>query len=402
MSNILIISAVFPPEPVVSALLSRDLANELSKKNNVTVICPSPTRPAGFSFEKRMYSEHYNIIQLNSYTCPSSKIFGRFRESYSFGSCCVKFIKESTGNIQCIYINSWPLLSQFMIVNIAKRKNIPCVLHIQDIYPESLINKMPFGKSILFKILLPIDKYSLLNSNSIIAISENMKKTLINTRNVNSTKIEVVTNWQDDEAFLSFHKFKIQSESNSSKGITFMHLGNNGPLAGVNFIIRSFFKAEIEHSKLIIAGSGTRTNSCIALVKSIKANNIEFVEVPQGMVPSIQDLADVLLLPVKKNGAMSSIPSKLPAYMFSAKPIIGCLDLESDTAKAINDSGCGIVIEPENEIELINAMKSAALWSEKTREEKGNSGLEFAKKSFSKEINIKKIISIIENVIKWN
>ena len=46
--NILIISAVFPPEPVVSANLSRDLAEELSKNNQVTVLCPKPTRPNGF------------------------------------------------------------------------------------------------------------------------------------------------------------------------------------------------------------------------------------------------------------------------------------------------------------------------------------------------------------------
>jgi len=106
-----------------------------------------------------------------------------------------------------------------------------------------------------------------------------------------------------------------------------------------------------------------------------------------------------MLLPVKKNGAMSSIPSKLPAYMFSGKPIIGSLDLESDTAKAIKESGCGIVVEPENENELIKAMNATALWTNKDREEKGNLGFEYALTNFSKKENLKKIISVIESVI---
>ena len=39
-----------------------------------------------------------------------------------------------------------------------------------------------------------------------------------------------------------------------------MYLGNNGPVAGVEFLIESFFKANIFNSKLIIAGSGSKTN----------------------------------------------------------------------------------------------------------------------------------------------
>ena len=54
--------------------------------------------------------------------------------------------------------------------------------------------------------------------------------------------------------------------------------------------------------------------------------NIEFWEALNGKVPKIQAQADCMLLPIKKGAASSSIPSKLPACMFSAKPIIGCVD----------------------------------------------------------------------------
>jgi hypothetical protein len=50
MLKVVVISAVFPPEPVVSATLSADLARELAKKNNVTVLSPMPSRPLGFKF----------------------------------------------------------------------------------------------------------------------------------------------------------------------------------------------------------------------------------------------------------------------------------------------------------------------------------------------------------------
>ena len=399
MSGILIISAVFPPEPLVSATLSSDIAEELSRNHSVVVLCPKPTRPLGFTFEKKFEPGNYKLEHLNSFTCASSDLLGRFRESYSFGIHSMRYIKKNSKQIDGIYVNSWPLFAQYLIVRTAKKLNIPCAIHVQDIYPESLINKLPIGKSLSRKILLPIDKYSLNNSKAIICISENMKQTLVATRNISPAKVTVIANWQNEEDFIEFRNLKIKRENDLSNSFTFMYLGNNGPLAGVGFLIESFLKANIHNSRLIIAGAGSRMNACIELANSYNATNIEFLPVPEGMVPEIQNKSDVMLLPVKKNGAMSSIPSKLPAYMFSSKPIIGSLDLESDTAKSILESGCGIVVEPENEVELINAMKEASEWSKQVLEEKGNAGFEYAVLNFSKKENLQKVVTVIENII---
>lgn len=51
---ILLISAVFTPEPVVSASLTNDLALALSENLKVIVLTPKPTRPFGFSYTKEL------------------------------------------------------------------------------------------------------------------------------------------------------------------------------------------------------------------------------------------------------------------------------------------------------------------------------------------------------------
>jgi glycosyltransferase involved in cell wall biosynthesis len=250
---------------------------------------------------------------------------------------------------------------------------------------------------LLKKLLLPIDKYSLNNSKKIICISNNMKKRLVQSRNLPFPKARVISNWQNEEDFIEFRKSETKNKKNFPNILTFMYLGNNGPLAGVDFLIQSFVKAKILDSKLIIAGSGSRTNACKDLVKSLQSSNIEFLSVPRGKVPEIQDKADVMLLPVKKNGAISSIPSKLPAYMFSSKPIIGSLDKESDTARAILESNCGIVVEPENENQLINAMKEVSKWSREVLDDKGKAGFNYAMLHFSKKANLSKVIALIND-----
>ena len=71
------------PEPVVSAQLSEDIANELAVNHKVTVISPKPTRPFGFKFLRKDINKSYSLINLDSYTCPESNFYGRFKESYS-------------------------------------------------------------------------------------------------------------------------------------------------------------------------------------------------------------------------------------------------------------------------------------------------------------------------------
>lgn len=396
--NILIITCVFPPEPVVSAKLSHDIAVSLSEKGDVvTVVSPKPTRPYKFKFEFSETNNSFEHVILDSFTCPQSNVVGRLIESYSFGKKCAKYIRENKNKIDKIYLNSWPLFSQYIIVKEARKHNIPSIVHVMDIYPESFTNKITIGNSLVQNALLPIDKYILRNTEKVICISQNMKQHLSQSRELPLSKFNIVSNWQDEESFITFRNNNLGANI-TNKPFTFMYLGNNGPVAGVEFLIKSFISANISNSQLIVAGGGSRTEACKELANALGATNVKFIPVPDGKVPEVQSKADVMLLPVKKGGAMSSIPSKLPAYMFSAKPIIGSLDKKSDTAKAIVDADCGIVIEPENEIELISAMQKISEWDRNLLVEKGENGFYYAIKNFSKSRNLEKVITIIKAV----
>lgn len=93
------------------------------------------------------------------------------------------------------------------------------------------------------------------------------------------------------------------------------------------------------------------------------------------MVPIIQDKADVMCLPMKRGSAMFSIPSKLPAYMFSAKPILSSVDKDSDTAVCIKDAKAGWVAIPEDAKDVARCMKKATMLSRDQLLEMGNVAL---------------------------
>jgi glycosyltransferase involved in cell wall biosynthesis len=395
---ILLISAVFPPEPVVSASLTKDLALSLTQTKEVLVLTPRPSRPFGFSFEKVPEgNSRFKQVVLNSYTCPKANLIGRMRESYSFGKHASAYIRKNRNSIECIYFNVWPLLSQLLIVNAAKKYRIPSIIHVQDIYPESLSGKVHLGSKMVIKLLLPLDKYILKNASEIVVISKNMLNTLVKTRGISVNKIGIIPNWQNENDFIEFGKLKKSSITKELEGNTFifMYLGNIGPVAGVDLLIESFAKAGLEGATLIIAGAGSQKNKCIGLAKSYKNAAIKFWDVPKGKVPQIQEVANVMLLPVKKGASLSSIPSKLPAYMFSKKPVIACVEEECDTANAIKAAECGWIITPEDTNELIKTLQTVRSIPEKELLRLGSNGFNYAIENFSTEKNLKKLVDII-------
>jgi glycosyltransferase involved in cell wall biosynthesis len=398
MSKILIISALFPPEPVVSASLSFDLAVNLSENNKVTVICPRPTRPNGYKFKKRVSNSKYNLIQLDSFTCPNSKIIGRFRESYSFGKHCKNYIIKNFDQIDCIYLNAWPLFAQFLIIKTAKRFNIPCVTHIQDIYPESFTNKLPKFISIFFlNIFSPLDRYILNNSKKIIGISQSMIIYLSKNRNIHLDKFELVRNWQEDDFFLDCN-----TTTTKTNDFVYMYLGSISKSAGVETLIYSFNKANLSNSKLIIAGSGSEKDKCKNIAQMLSNPNISFCDVSPSDVPELQSKSDVLLLPLKKGIAKTATPSKLTAYLLSGRPVIACVEEQTDVANIIMTVGCGLVAEPEN-IDLIAlSLENIYKMDRDVLKKMGAKGKKFAELNLLKKVNLNKLLLIIENSINGN
>lgn len=379
---ILIVSALFPPEPLVSANIAYDLATQLANEHEVVVASPKPTRPYGMTFESLPSFEHFEHQLLPSYTHPQSSVIGRFRESYSLGLHIKHFIECHHQKIEVVYANVWPLFAQLAVAQACKKYGIPFVIHVQDIYPESLTSKVPFVGDVLAKLLLPIDKYILTTADAIVAISNQMKDYLVSTRGVTHNKISLVRNWQNDRAFNNV----IVNESNSSN-FNFLYLGSISPSAGVELLITAFEKADLKSAVLTIAGNGSDKIKCINIAAGCKST-IKFIEAQPEHVASIQSCADVLLLPLKKGIAETALPSKMTAYMLSAKPIIASVDKPSEIASIIEDNGCGWVTAPEDIDELARAMKEAYETAQDRLSNIGANSLAFANANLLKEINL--------------
>ena len=385
--KVILITAVFPPEPVVSATISYDIYSELKlRKHEVKVLCPNPSRPLGFKFSE--LKKDNNIITLNSYTSPKSKATSRALESISFGFFASAYLLRNR-NFDLVYLNGWPIFSQLLIGITSRILQIKSVIHVMDLYPEALKLKNVFIKKVLTK----VDSIILNLFNVIICISPTHREYLVESRSINNNKIKHINLWNS-----SNKGRKIKSIHNENCIVNILYFGNIGPLANLKSIIKEISKNKNNNFQLTIAGSGTEKNNLISLTEKLKLQNINFIAVDRGKEEEVLSNYDVMLLPQKPKTGNTSLPSKLISYMFASKPIIGFVDKNSNIHNIINENKCGYFINSNDNAKLIALFNRLNHVKKSDLNQLGENGFNYAQKIFSKEVNVNKIIDQFESL----
>lgn len=396
--RVLLISAVFPPEQVTSALLNFDLAKELSKKYDVTVLRPYPTRPIGMKFEyDGLEDESFETILIESYTHPQSELFGRFRESIDFGRKCAQYIKKHHEEISFIYNNPWQLFGVGIIARMAKKYHIPYMIAIQDIYPECLLtkgNKPWIVKKLVMGFLKPIDIYYQRNAARIRTISDEMGDYLSKTRKIPRDKYLIVNNWQNDEDFEGVTNALPEDK------LRFVFVGSINLHANVDMIIKAFAEANIPNSELVVYGGGNRKEYCVELVRQMGLNNVRFDFVKRDQIPQKQSEASVLVLALPSGNGNLCLPSKMTSYMLSGKPILASVDHDSATTRYIHEAGCGLSVDPDSVSSLVDGIKKLASMPREQLQTFGDNSRTYANQHLTREINLRMVCDAIEEIIK--
>lgn len=390
MKNILIISAVFHPEPLTSAMMNYDLAVGLAKEHNVTVLRPKPSRPIGKEHAYDDTSYPFKCITLNSYTHPQSELIGRFKESVSFGQVCKKYIQEHKDEIDVVYNDGWQLFGLYIVARECVKLGIPYVVPIQDIYPECLFTNKHYP-SIAVKIILlllnPIDCYYQKHAYRIRTISDEMADYLAKTRGVARDKYLVLDNWQNDEDFC-------YTPIASEKTI-FGYVGSVNAHSNTELIIKAFAKANLTDSELRIYGGGNHKENCVELVTELGLSNVFFDVVEKKQVPEVQSNVNVLVLALPTGNGGLCLPSKMTSYMLSGRPVLASVE-ESATTRYIKEADCGISVVPDNVDALVEGFRRFAAMDLEEQNRLGKNSRLFAEVKLMRQSNLPKVMEELE------
>ncbi len=408
--HVLMLSCVYPPEPVVSSQTSAQIACALSKRGHtVTVLAPFPSRPGGrlyTGYTRSLWKRETDpngceLIRCFATLSPVSKVLNRFLENISFGltaGIVALFIHRPS----LIYANTWPIFATGIAALVARLRGIPLVVSVQDLYPESLVSQRRIsanGRSA--RLLRALDVRIARACRAIIVISEAFASTYRLDRGIPAERIHIVPNWEDEA------RFRYNGDPNvyrQKRGIpvnarVLVYSGNIGAAAGVSILIQAMsYLRDLRDLYVIIAGEGSELAACQSLAQETGDSRIIFQSpYPAQLTAEVLASADVLVMPTRGEQSLVSVPSKLIGYMLAERPVIATALPHSDLAKTIEKAGCGWVVPPNQPELLAHRIREVVQLDRATLCGYGSAGRAFALKNSTADVCVPRVMGILED-----
>ena len=406
----MLVSCVFPPEPVTSASTSHSLACELVKRgHDVAVITSYPSRPGGRIFpgyRRRLVAHHekkdgIEVVRCFSTTSRVSTALSRLAENLSFGLCAgVALVLVRRPD--AIYANTWPIFAAGIVAWVAKVRRVPIVLSIQDVYPESLISlKKVRPETCVARLLTWLDAGTARIASAVVVISEGAEELYSRNRGIARERIHRIANWlaKEDQPTVEMGQRRRSLWGIGTDAFLIVFAGNVAAACGIESVISTVSGLGEELSvRLLIAGSGSAVENCRNVADRHASGRVDFSgPFLAAETFAILSAADILILPTQGDQSLVCMPSKLISYMMSGRPVLAVARPESDLARVVKESGCGWVVDAGDSKALAQLLGTIAALDRSELTRMGSLGREYALTHFTTEACLPELVALIEN-----
>lgn len=298
------------------------------------------------------------------------------------------------------FIDSTPPIQglKLPIVRLLRKK--PVVYNAQDLFPETLSGTgLAKQGGLLWKIGMWVSNVTFRNSDKIIAISNDIKRSMV-ARGVPAQKIEVVYNWVDEKVVQPvakednplFDEFGLDRSK-----FTIVYAGNLGNAQNIGIVLDG--AKELPEVQFAVFGSGGLENDVRKRISDEGLTNVHLNPLqPVERVKFVYSLGDACIVSCKEGLGGSAMPSKSWSIMSCGRPVIASFD-EGELKEILENNNCGVFSHAGNVMEFVAAIKQLATNKDKC-EEMGKNARQFILNNLTKEVGAKKYVDIIKSVVK--
>lgn len=374
MAKVLLYTLVFPPDSVSTSLLFGDIVKELKKLgHDITVLTTTPhynkeqealtLQPMHKKWAGLIYKSDYFGIPVYhvSMSSKGSSISSRLLNYTRF-----HIISSITGLIitrryDIILTPSPPLTIGFNAWLLGLKRNVPFIYNVQEIYPDVAIKLGVLCNSRVIRAIECLERFIYNRARVLVVISDSFHFRLL-TKGAPAEKLSVIPNFVDTEFI------KPGSKNNAFAHIYGLHnqfvvlyAGNIGLTQSFETIIAAAGNLRhLPNLRFLIIGNGTRQAWLKKELEKQRLSNITLLPYqPHRIVPQIYSSSNICLVPLKRDTALDTFPSKIYTIMAAGRPAIVSADNDSELTSIVKRAYCGLVVPPENIGALINSITYA-------------------------------------------
>ncbi|KOP26377.1 group 1 glycosyl transferase [Hapalosiphon sp. MRB220] len=364
--RILIYSYNYYPEPIGIAPLMTELAEGLVKRGHqvrvVTAMPNYPERRIYDGYKKKLYlTEYKNGVQIQrSYVWirPQPNLLDRVLLDASF--VVTSFLPALRGWRPDVILATSPSLPVCIpTALLGWLQNCPVVLNLQDILPEAAIHVGLIKNQLLVRAFTALEKFAYHTATKISVIADGFVENLID-KNVKANKIVQIPNWVDVNFIrpLPNENNAFRSEHQLNDKFLVLYSGNIALTQGLETVVKAASTLQhLSDIKFVIVGEAKGLQRLQQQCQNCGADNVLLLPFqPREQLPEMLAAADVGLVVQKKNVISFNMPSKIQVLLASGKALVASVPDNGTAARAIRQSGGGVVVPPEDPDALAKAI----------------------------------------------
>jgi len=302
-----------------------------------------------------------------------------------------------------VFATSTPLTIALPAIYLAKRRNIPMVFEVRDLWPE-----IPIAVgAIKGPLILPaqwLERIAYRNSANIIALSPGMKDGIVRTGYV-SGRVHVIPNSADIDMFavpeaegISFRK---KYDWLQERPLA-VYAGTLGRINGVEYLVKLAKKVQFidPNIRFLVVGNGREKQKVMTLAKKLKVfEKIFFMipSLPKKEMPKILSAANLAIsLFINLPEMWANSANKFFDGLASGTAI--AINYHGWQAKLLRETGAGIILDSMN-IDLAASQLTAFIRNAQKLKDAGKAARRLATEQFSRDILAKRLEKILSATV---
>lgn len=406
--DILVIGTLYNPDLGPSAPLFTSLCEKFVEHgHNVSVITMVPHYPTGkvsSNYRKKIFSRScengVNVIRIGIPSLDRKNFSKRLLQFISYQIGAILFGFGLKYEVILAANPSLTVFLPFLWFSVFRKK--PAIYSVQDVYPDIGIELGIFSNPILKRIITSLECFCLKRAKIVHIISNSFIKKLINL-GVDKEKMVLIYNLVDINLIQPCQKQNPFSITNHLDNyFVILYAGNLGLSQGLKYILLSAeLLAQYPDIKFVFVGDGCEKSVLQEMASEMKLNNVLFMPFqPREKLSEVLASASISVVMLRSNLANNSLPSKIFSIMASERPILMCVDEDSEAWNLVHQAEAGKLVEPNNPDEIAKSILFLKQNSEYC-ESLGKNGRIWVEKNSSPDIVAQKFENLFSSALHY-
>lgn len=403
--RILIVVAYFPPEIGSAAHVYFDLARAFARRGHeVDVITTYPReynleaadREREFPLDEEMEGVRVHRVR---YANTRDSVVRRGLEHFLLPGYYFRRYRELGRKFDVCLFYIPPLPLSNLARRIRKVDGTPSVLNFQDFHPQELTDVGVMKNPILIAIMERIERGAYRDADFITVLSRGGIEYVVERGGRPERIAHIYNSVSLDEIAAYLQKRTFKRDAGLEGKILLSYAGILSPYQGIDNILDAARELR-SHPEIVvcIAGDGSNKKHLEDRIAAEGIDNVTLVPfLPRGEYFNLVNSTDISFVSLDERMMAPCLPGKTINLMAAGQPIVAMVPRESETARVVEEAGCGRVVRPGD----VTALRDTILdliGDPQLRREMGDSGRRYLVDQMNLETAVRRYETIFADL----